>query len=37
MFPYRTVDEIASASGPASKMADRQRATSTPVEIKVVE
>ena len=37
MFPYRTVDEIASASGPLSHTADCQRATSTPVEIKVVE
>jgi len=37
MFPYRTVDEIASGSGPLSHTADYQRATSTPIEVKVVE
>jgi hypothetical protein len=37
MWPYRTVDEIASASGPLSRTATYQRASSTPVEVKVVE
>ncbi len=35
MFPYRTVDEI--ASGRPSRTASYQRATSTPVEVKVAE
>jgi hypothetical protein len=37
LFPYRTVDEIASASGPLLKTANHQRAASTQVEIRVVE
>ena len=37
MFPYRTVDEIASASGPLWKTADYQRVRSTRLEVKVVE
>ena len=35
MFPYRTVDEI--TSGPPSRNASYQRATSDPIEVKVVE